>query len=312
VGREGGGLEDLSTATQTPEGRGTSPTRKRPGWARLMTWVGVLPFFAFITLFLLLPAVRLVVGAFQDEAGGFTAENVRSLFEAQFLGAFWTSISLSALTAVLGGVFGGLLAYAALTGGTPRWVRPVLTTFSGVAANFGGVPLTFAFIATLGTTGLVTQFLSETVGLDLYDRGFSLFTFTGLAIIYLYFQIPLMVLIIAPAIDGLRREWKEAASNLGASSAQYWRYVGIPILMPSILGAMVLLFANAFAAYATPYALTSGSVGVVPVLIGQFVRGDVLADPGQGYALALGMIVVVAVSTALYSLLERRAARWTR
>ena len=190
---------------QTPEERGANPTSKRPWWARLMTWVGVLPFFVFITLFLLLPSVRLVVGAFQDEAGRFTVANVRSLFESQFLGAFWTSISLSALTAVLGGVFGGLLAYAALTGGTPRWVRPVLSTFSGVAANFGGVPLTFAFIATLGTTGLVTQFLSETLGLDLSDRGFSLFTFTWLAIIYLYFQIPLMVLIIAPAIDGLRR-----------------------------------------------------------------------------------------------------------
>ncbi len=300
----------MSTALETPK-KQRGPARKRPWW-RSPTWLGVVPFFAFVTLFLLLPSVRLVMGAFQDEAGGFTFENVRSLFQGQFLSAYWTSISLSALTAFLGGILGGLLAYAALTGGTPRWVRPLLTTFSGVAANFAGVPLAFAFIATLGTTGVVTQFLSETVGLDLYDRGFSLFTFTGLALIYLYFQIPLMVLVIAPAIDGLRREWKEAASNLGASSGQYWRYVGLPILMPSILGAMILLFANAFAAYATPYALTAGNVGVVPVLIGQFVRGDVLADPGQGYALALGMIVVVAVSVALYSLLQRRAARWTQ
>ena len=277
-----------------------------------MTWFGVVPFFAFVTLFLLLPSVSLVVGAFQDEAGGFTLENVRSLFESQFLGAYKTSIGLSALTAFLGGVFGGILAYAALTGGTPRWVRPVITTFSGVAANFAGVPLVFAFIATLGTTGIVTQVLNSALGLDLYDRGFSLFTFTGLAIIYLYFQIPLMILVIAPAIDGLRREWREAASNLGASSAQYWRYVALPILMPSILGAMVLLFANAFAAYATPYALTSGQISVVPVLIGQFIRGDVLANPHQGHALALGMIVVIALSTGIYTLLQRRAARWTR
>ncbi len=289
-----------------------SSGRKQPDRARSLTWLGVAPFFAFIGLFLLLPSVWLVVGAFQNEAGAFTFENVRNLFQAQFLGAFWNSIALSALTAILGVVFGGLLAYAALTGGTPRWVRPVITTFSGVAANFAGVPLAFAFIATLGTTGVVTQFLSGVVGLDLYDSGFSLFTFTGLAITYLYFQMPLMILVIAPAIDGLRREWREAASNLGASSGQYWWYVGLPILAPSLLGAAVLLFANAFAAYATPYALTAGTVGVVPVLIGQFVRGDVLANPGQGYALAVGMIMVVAVSTALYSLLERRAARWTR
>ncbi len=272
----------------------------------------MVPFFGFVALFLLLPSVSLVVGAFRDQSGGFTLDNVKSLFGAQFLGAYETSIFLSALTAFLGGIFGGLLAYAALTGGTPRLVRPLITTFSGVAANFAGVPLAFAFIATLGTTGVVTQFLSDTVGLDLYDRGFSLFTFTGLALIYLYFQIPLMILVIAPAIDGLRREWREAASNLGASPGQYWRHVGLPVLAPSILGAMILLFANAFAAYATPAALTSGQVNLAPVLIGQFFQGDVLADPHQGYALALGMVVVVALSTGLYSLLQRRAARWTR
>ena len=290
----------------------TSAGRKRPDRKRSLTWVGVVPFFAFVGLFLLLPSVWLVVGAFQGEAGGFTLQNVRNLFQAQFLGAFWNSIALSALTAILGVVFGGLLAYAALTGGTPRWVRPVVTTFSGVAANFAGVPLAFAFIATLGTTGVVTQFLSGVMGLDLYDSGFSLFTFTGLAITYLYFQIPLMILVIAPAIDGLRREWREAASNLGASSSQYWWYVGLPILAPSLLGAAVLLFANAFAAYATPYALTAGQVNVVTVLIGQTVLGDVYSNPNQANALALGMIVVIAVSTLIYTLLQRRVGRWAK
>lgn len=280
--------------------------------AGLLGWLGVAPFFVFVGLFLFLPSVSLFVGAFQTQEGAFTLDNVRSLFESQFLSAYRTSILLSALTAVLGGILGGLLAYAALTGGTPRLVRPLLTTFSGVAANFAGVPLAFAFIATLGTTGIVTQVLNSALGLDLYGRGFSLFSFTGLALIYLYFQIPLMILVIAPAIDGLRTEWREAANNLGASPGQYWRYVGLPVLMPSILGAMILLFANAFAAYATPAALTSGQVSLAPVLIGQFFQGDVLADPHQGYALALGMVVVVGVSVALYSLLQRRAARWTR
>lgn len=289
---------------------GKGPSRKRDG--QTLTWIGVVPFFAFVTLFLFLPSISLFVGAFQSDGGGFTLDNVRNLFQAQYLGAYRTSIGLSALTAVLGGFFGGLLAYAALIGGTPRLVRPLITTFSGVAANFAGVPLAFAFIATLGTTGIVTQFLNNSLDLDLYGRGFSLFTFTGLAIIYLYFQIPLMILVIAPAIDGLRREWREAASNLGASSSQYWRYVGFPILAPSILGAMILLFANAFAAYATPYALTSGQVNVVPVLIGQVFQGNVLSDPHLGYALALGMIVVIAASTVLYTFLQKWAARWQR
>jgi putative spermidine/putrescine transport system permease protein len=290
----------------------TSSGGKRPDRARSLTWLGVVPFFVFVGLFLFLPSVSLVVGAFQDEAGGFTLENVRILFQAQFLGAYWNSIALSALTAGLGVIFGGLLAYAALTGGTPRWVRPVITTFSGVAANFAGVPLAFAFIATLGTTGVVTQFLSGVVGLDLYDSGFSLFTFTGLAITYLYFQIPLMILVIAPAIDGLRREWREAASNLGASSGQYWWYVGLPILAPSLLGAAVLLFANAFVAYATPYALTAGQVNVVTVLIARTFLGDVLANPHLGHALGLGMIVVIAVLTLIYTLLQRRVGRWAK
>lgn len=204
------------------------------------------------------------------------------------------------------------MAHAALAEGAPGWIRSMLTTFSGVAANFAGVPLAFAFIATLGVTGAVTELLRDSLGLNLYGEGFSLFTFTGLAIVYLYFQIPLMILIIAPALDGLRREWREAALNLGATTSQYWRRVGIPILMPSLLGAMILLFGNAFAAYATPYALTSGQLNLVPVLIGQVKIGNVLSDPHQGDALALGILVVMAVALTFFFILQRRASRWMR
>jgi putative spermidine/putrescine transport system permease protein len=212
---------------------------------------------------------------------------------------------------VLGGLIGLLMAYAALSQGAPRWIRPILTTFSGVAANFGGVPLAFAFISTLGTVGLATRAL-DSLGLDVYGRGFTLFGFWGLVITYLYFQIPLMILVIAPAIEGLRAEWREASSNLGATATQYWRYVGLPILMPSILGAMVLLFGGSFAAYATAYALTSGQIGLTPLQIGELIGGNVLSDPHQAYALALGMVVVIALAMAIYFALERRASRWRR
>jgi putative spermidine/putrescine transport system permease protein len=203
------------------------------------------------------------------------------------------------------------MAYAALARGAPRVIRPVLTTFSGVAANFGGVPLAFAFIATLGTVGAATRVLND-LGIDLYGRGFTLFGFWGLVVTYLYFQIPLMILVIAPAIDGLRAEWREAAANLGASSTQYWRHVGLPILLPSFLGAMVLLFGGSFAAYATAYALTSGHVALTPLQIGELLGGNVLSDPHQGYALAVGMIVVIAVAMTIYFFLDRRASRWRR
>ncbi len=181
----------------------------------------------------------------------------------------------------------------------------MLTTFSGVAANFAGIPLAFAFIATLGTIGIVTQFLQNVFGFNLYDwtppgsdTTFSLFSKTGIEIVYLYFQIPLMILVIAPAIDGLRREWREAASSLGASSWQFWRHVGIPILFPSLLSAMVLLFGNSFAAYATAYGLTAGGVSLVPIVIGFFIGGDVLDDPHLGQALAFGMFVVLGADDA--------------
>jgi putative spermidine/putrescine transport system permease protein len=212
---------------------------------------------------------------------------------------------------VLGGVLGVLIAYAALSPRAPRFVRPVLTTFSGVAANFGGVPLAFAFIATLGTVGSATRVLGH-IGINPYDHGFSLFSFWGIVVTYLYFQIPLMVLVIAPAIDGLREEWREAASNLGATSWQYWRRVGLPILLPSFLGAMVLLFGGAFAAYATAYSLTSGNIELTPLQIGELLGGNVLSDPHQGYALALGMIIVISVAMTIYFVLDRRASRWRR
>jgi putative spermidine/putrescine transport system permease protein len=198
--------------------------------------------------------------------------------------------------------------------GTPRWIRSAMTTFSGVAANFGGIPLAFAFIATIGSIGIVTKFLKEQLGIDIYGPGvgFTLFSTTGVELVYLYFQIPLMILVIAPAIDGLKREWREAASNLGATPWQFWRHVGIPVLMPSILGTVVLLFGNAFAAYATAYALTSGAVNLVPVMIGYYFSGNVLDNPHLAQALALGMFVVLALMMAIYVPLQRRAARWAK
>jgi putative spermidine/putrescine transport system permease protein len=273
--------------------------------------LGVAPFLVWAVAFLVVPAVALLIGAFRTQEGTFTTKFVAKIFQGQFLDAYITSIKISLITAAFGGVLGLLMAYAALAPGAPRWIRSALTTFSGVAANFGGVPLAFAFISTIGTVGLITRALDK-MGLDLYGRGFTLFGFWGLVVTYLYFQIPLMVLVITPAIVGLRNEWREAASNLGASATQYWRLVGLPILMPSILGAMVLLFGGSFAAYATAYALTSGHIALTPLQIGELLAGNVLSDPHQGYALAFGMIVVISAAMTIYFLLERRASRWRR
>lgn len=275
-----------------------------------LTWLGVVPFLAFSFLFLMLPSFYLVLGSFQDAEGNFTLANIGDLFQPYILNSYWLSIQVSAVTALGGVIFGFGLAYASIKGGLPRWIRGAIMTFSGVASNFAGVPLAFAFIATLGRTGFVTMLFKNTFGINIYDNGFSLYTFWGLSLTYMYFQFPLMVLIIAPAIDGLKRQWREAAENLGANSYQYWRFVALPILGPALLGTGVLLFGNAFGAYATAFALTSGTLNLVPIQIGAEIRGDVLHNPNLGYALALGMIVIMAVSIAISMLLQRRTSRW--
>ncbi|MBX3014102.1 MAG: ABC transporter permease subunit [Caldilineaceae bacterium] len=291
----------------------TTKLSDSPPWrSRFWNWLGVGPFFLFAIALLILPSTSLFVGSFQDNAGAPTLANFRNLLQPNIVDAYWLSIRVSAVTALGGGLLGFLLAYAITLGHAPAWLRALLTTFSGVASNFAGVPLAFAFVSTLGRTGFVTVLLADWLGFNLYRTGFTLYSFAGLSLTYLYFQFPLMVLIMTPALEGLKREWREAADNLGATGAQYWRLVGLPILLPSLLGAMILLFGNAFGAYATALALTGGRLNLVTILIGAQIRGDVLHDPNLGYALALGMVVIMGLSIALYSWLQRRAERWLR
>jgi putative spermidine/putrescine transport system permease protein len=281
----------------------------------------VVPFFAFAALFLVLPVGYLLTASFQNsKTGAPTIDNYAGLTDPNIALTFASSIEISLVTAIAGGLLGFLLAYAVITGGLPRFLRGIVMTFSGVASNFAGVPLALAFTFTIGFQGLVTKFLlwdSDHPFIDLYAKppaglGLSLYTKLGLEIVYLYFQFPLMVLIIAPAIDGLRREWREASENLGASAAQYWRHVALPILMPTILGSIILLFGNAFGAQATAYQLTAGLVPLVTNLISDQISGDVFHNENLGYAMAMGMVLIMAISIVGYSLLQRRSERWLR
>jgi putative spermidine/putrescine transport system permease protein len=226
------------------------------------------------------------------------------------MASYWISIKVSLASALFGCLIGFGIAASVTLGGLPAWLRGPLMTFSGVASNFAGVPLAFAFLATLGRLGLVTVLLKSWFGINIYAMGFNLLSFWGLTLTYLFFQIPLMVLIITPALDGLKREWREAASVLGATGPQYWRMVALPILMPSLLGTFALLFANAFGAVATAYALTGSSLSIVPIVLFAQIRGDVLGDPHLGYALAFGMIVITGFANAIYIWLRMRAERW--
>lgn len=278
----------------------------------VIDWLGIAPFMIFALLFLILPTLYLVTGAFLTPEGDFTFKNITDLFSPSILSAYWISIKVSLASSLGGAVIGFFLAWAIVMGGLPGSIRSGLLTFSGVASNFAGVPLAFAFIATLGRTGIVTVLLRDLIGFNLYSTGFNLLSFFGLTITYMFFQIPLMVLILTPALDGMKKEWREASEILGASTWQYWRMIALPILWPSLLGTTLLLFANAFGAIATAYALTGSSLNIVPILLYAQIRGDVLHNPNLGYALALGMIVITGLSNVLYIWLRSRAERWQK
>ncbi len=276
------------------------------------SYVPLLPFFGFLLIFLIVPTVTVVVSAFQDGEGGFTLGNVRALTSDAAVNALWNSIILSGSTAIIGAVLGGLLSYLILTLGPRSVIRRTAVSVCGVLAQFGGVTLAFAFISLLGFSGVLTEALRSWPGIDIWGSGW-LFGLPGLIVVYCYFQIPLMVIVFTPALEGLRPQWREAATNLGATTPQYWRMVGFPLLTPAFLGSMLLLFANAFAAYATAAVLVSQGNPISPLFIRSALTSEVLlGQRNLGFALALQMVVVVAIVMGLYALLLRRTARWLR
>ena len=279
----------------------------------LRRWAGIVPFGVYVTLGLLLPMIAVAVGAFQNSSNGsFTLSNVHAATHGVYLHGFAQSIELSVISSVLPGIFGLLIAYAIFTAKRGTVLRQVAITASGVFANFGGVPLAFLFIATLGSSGLATQWLTD-LGFNPYNHGFNLYSLAGVVVVYMYFQIPLMVLVILPALEGLRPAWREAAENLGARTWQYWRFVGGPVLLPSFLGCVLLLFGSALSAYATAEALTNGTIPLTSIQIGSFLNGNVIAgQENVGKALGLGMVVIIAVAMLIYVALQRRAAKWLR
>jgi putative spermidine/putrescine transport system permease protein len=291
----------------------TAPARRARPRRLPLTWVGLAPFVVFALLFLILPTMNIVIGAFQTRDGSFTLQNLRDLGTGTIPSSYWISVKISLASSALGCLIGFGMAAAVTFGAVPRFIRGPLMTFSGVASNFAGVPLAFAFLATFGPVGLITLFLRNNFGIVLQrDLGFSILSFWGLTVTYLFFQIPLMILIITPALEGLKKEWREAASVLGATSLQYWRMVALPILFPSLLGTFALLFANAFGAVATAIALTGSALNIVPIQLFAQIRGDVLGNPNLGYALAFGMIVVTGIANVLYIWLRIRAERWLK
>ena len=277
-------------------------------------YLGVVPFTVFVTLFLLWPTYIVVTGAFKDTNGEFSTEALGSvLTSANHLSAFQRSIQVSIITALAGSIFGALFAWAIGTGRSNGPLRRVALAGSGVFAQFGGVMLAFAFLATFGFNGMVTMFLSERFGESFLTDASWLYGMGGLAVVYTFFQIPLMLIVFLPAVENIRPQWREASDSLGGSTWEYWRHVAGPILFPSFIGAALLLFANAFSAYATAAALISQGSPIVPLQIrGALSSETTLGNQSLGSALAFGMVVVVAVVMTAYALLQRRVAKWSQ
>lgn len=281
----------------------------------MLVVLGALPFFLYVAVFLLLPIVVLAVEAFRavDPATfeeSWSTDSIEAVTDGAYRRAYVGSLQLSVITAVLSAVLGLALAVAILRARRGRLLRRLVLTASGVLANFGGIPLAFAFIATIGgNAGVVTALLTDTLGLGL--GGFSLYSMAGLSLVYLYFLIPLMVLTIIPALEALRPQWREAADNLGATGWQYWRYVGGPVLAPPVIGATMLLFASAFAAYATARALVGSSIPLVTLQIADALSSNVVVgSENLGKALALGMVLLIGLVTVFYVWVQRRTQRW--
>jgi putative spermidine/putrescine transport system permease protein len=303
----------LSPAANTSLRGSGVPSRRRSRSFISGSVLGLVPFTAYIVLFLALPTVIALVTGLLDGDGSFTLENLMALGDPVVLSTFGNSLWLSALTAVIGAVVGALFCYA-LIGTRPTGVlRSVVDAASGVLAQFGGVMLAFAFVATIGIQGMITVFLRDSLGIDIFADGVWLYDTPGLILPYIYFQVPLMIITFLPALEGLKPQWAEANAMLGGSGMGYWRHIGGPVLLPSFFGCLLLLFANAFSSFATAAALTSQGSQIVPLQIrGALTSETVLGRENLAGALALGMIVVMVVVMALYSVLMRRAARWQR
>jgi putative spermidine/putrescine transport system permease protein len=269
----------------------------------------LVPLFLFLLIFFMWPIGALTGNAFKSNEGAFTLSNINMLFQDPYRLAFKNSVTLGLISALVGAIPGLLIAMAIEKQGS-QTLKKFVASISGVLANTGGVPLAFMFLAAFGPAGLVISAL-KSIGIDLYGMGFTLFSFTGLVIVYAYFQIPIMVIVITPALSSLRNEWKDSAANLGASKLQYWIRVGIPLLIPSFIACFLLLFASAFSAFATARALTVGNIALVPLQIGSLIDGNVTVNQfNLGYALAFGMIIVSLLAMIPYIWIQSRTSKW--
>lgn len=268
---------------------------------RYLALLCLLPFAVFFVIFQIAPLAWVAINSLQSEAG-WGVDNFGKVFASKFyLQALQRSLEISFWSSLFGIVIATLGAYSLRQ--VDSKLRDFVSAFANMTSNFAGVPLAFAFIILLGFNGALTLLLKQ-VGL-LED--FSIYSKSGLILVYTYFQIPLGVLLLYPAFDALREDWRESAALLGASHWQFWRHIGLPVLTPALLGTFVILLANALGAYATVYALTTGNFNVLPIRIAGLVAGDISLDPNLASALAMVLVGLMTLVTVVHQWLLKRS-----
>ena len=255
-------------------------------------------------LYEIVPLITVIVKSFQPDGGtGFTLENYQSVFsKLLYQKAIINSIKISLTSAVAGIIIAFLGARAAHQ--HQGKLNHIFMTVLNMVSNFAGIPLAFAYMILLGNAGLVVN-IGKELGINALST-YNLYTMNGMSLIYIYFQIPLSTLLLIPAFDGVQKQWKEACTLLGGTPGIFWRKVGIPVLMPSILGTFSVLFANALAAYATIYALMMDNIALLPVQIAGCFTGEVKIRAGLGGALSVVMMAIMVIMILITNGLSRR------
>ena len=289
-------------------------SRKGTGSRFLRTnkaYLGTLPFLALTSLFLIYPTIYVMVGAFRDLDGKPSLQVLKKTFaDVSTRRAFKNTFELSIKTAILGAILGALVTWAIATGKNGLF-KKITLSLSGVLSQFGGVMLTFAFLATFGFNGLVSSFFLKHYPNSPISQSSWLYGMNGLTVVYTFFQIPLMVLVFFPSFENMKKEWREASDALGGSVTEYWLRVGIPVLTPSFLGSTLLLFSNSFSAYATAASLITNGTFLTPLQIADSLSSEVGgANAATASSLSLFMVIVVIIVMAIYSLIRQRVSKW--
>ena len=266
--------------------------------------LALVPFLIVAMLYEIVPLITVIVKSFQPDGGtGSTLENYQSVFsKLLYQKAIINSIKISLTSAVAGIIIAFLGARAAHQ--HQGKLNHVFMTVLNMVSNFAGIPLAFAYMILLGNAGLVVN-IGKELGINALST-YNLYTMNGMSLIYIYFQIPLSTLLLIPAFDGVQKQWKEACTLLGGTPGIFWRKVGVPVLMPSILGTFSVLFANALAAYATIYALMMDNIALLPVQIAGCFTGEVKIRAGLGGALSVVMMAIMVIMILITNGLSRR------